>query len=523
MVNFFGIETSCSKCHLSFPLRSKLHKHIKAGYVKEALPSSSTQLSSSIPVVASMAVHQSFGLGLAFRGWTYTTTVITLNPHRLPQDADPESIAHLNTGCGVTAIDKSWLLRQLPGQKISTMSTPLTVKGIKTSKHECEKFAAPSLYFSGKNGARKLVYAFVRCEIHLVEGLRANLLIGNDIISPENFVINIEKKSTLIGSYGVTIPISARQRGQFLTRKILTREVSVVPPRSEAMIPLVLISVPDDRDFLFHPIAQPNLTLFTHIINHYTSKILVRNAFDQPLHISHWHKLGHLINTAYDNCFFTKKRTAIDLATFSPSSQSLSDFSARPPLCQIDSLLETVLDNGVKVYGDAAAVEQIAELVVEYPTIWESQGFVQIPPERWMTVPLKPGWESKVSAIKPKVYPLGNETRHVVDNTFDEMHGQSHLKYITDPTPFSFPVFVVYKTDSQGKKKGRAVIDIQKLNDLVLPDSYPLSLQSEIIANVQGCTNLAILYAASFFYQWLLHLDHRFMFTVVMHRSQETF
>ena len=62
-------------------------------------------------------------------------------------------------------------------------------------------------------------------------------------------------------------------------------------------------------------------------------------------------------------------------------------------------------------------------------------------------------------------------------------------------------------------------MDIRKLNDLMLPDSYPLPLQSEIIANVQGCTNLAVLDAASFFYQWRLHPDHRFMFTVVTHRG----
>ena len=84
VVNFVGIETSCSKCHSSFLSKSKLHKHIKAGCVGETLPSSSTQPSSSIPVIASMAVHQSFGSGLAFRGWTYATTAITLNPHCLP-------------------------------------------------------------------------------------------------------------------------------------------------------------------------------------------------------------------------------------------------------------------------------------------------------------------------------------------------------------------------------------------------------------------------------------------------------
>lgn len=140
-----------------------------------------------------------------------------------------------------------------------------------------------------------------------------------------------------------------------------------------------------------------------------------------------------------------------------------------------------------------------------------------------MTVPLKPGWKSKVLTIKLWIYSLGNEARCVVNNTFDEMYKQGYLQYITDLTPFSFPVFVVYKIDYQRGRKGQAVVDVYKLNELVLPDSYPLSLQSEIIVNVQDCINLAILDTASFFYQWCLHLDHRFMFTVIIDRGQETF
>lgn len=146
--------------------------------------------------------------------------------------------------------------------------------------------------------------------------------------------------------------------------------------------------------------------------------------------------------------------------------------------------MKTVLDNGVKVYGDAAAIKQIADLVAEYPTIWESKGFVQIPPKRWMTMLLKPGWESMVSAIKPRIYPLGNEARWVINETFDKMHKQGRLEYTTDLIPFSFSVFVIYKTDLHSKRKGYAVIDIRKLNKFILPDSYPLPLQSEIIAGV---------------------------------------
>lgn len=57
-------------------------------------------------------------------------------------------------------------------------------------------------------------------------------------------------------------------------------------------------------------------------------------------------------------------------------------------------------------------------------------------------------WESKVSEIKLKVYPLGNEAWCVIDNIFEEIHMQGRLKYTTDPTPFSFLVFVIYKTNS---------------------------------------------------------------------------
>lgn len=151
-----------------------------------------------------------------------------------------------------------------------------------------------------------------------------------------------------------------------------------------------------------------------------------------------------------------------------------------------DAGLETKLLNGIMIYGDDQAIEKITRLVNEYLSIWEFSGFVQVPPERWMKVHLKPGWESKVSAIKPRVYPLGINNKRLIDETFDELQRLGHLKYIICPTPFSFPVFVIWKTAANSKKKGQAVVDIRKLNNLVIPDAYPLPLESEIIANNQN-------------------------------------
>ncbi len=187
------------------------------------------------------------------------------------------------------------------------------------------------------------------------------------------------------------------------------------------MISLVKLPLPDDRDFLFHPTPQANLTLYSHIMDYETSKVLVRNASDLPLRVPRRHKLVHLLDIAYENCFFTDTRSAYDAASVPPSSP-FPNLGAGPALPPADTSMETVLENGIRVFGNANAVKQISDLVAEYPSIWESQGFVQIPPERWMKVTLKPGWEAKVSAIKPRIYPLDNKDRQLVDDTFDELH-----------------------------------------------------------------------------------------------------
>lgn len=77
------------------------------------------------------------------------------------------------------------------------MFTLLKVKRIKVSRYKSKEFVALFLYFPGKDSVGKLVYALLRCEIDLFEGLKVNLLIGNNIILSENFVIDIEKKLLL--------------------------------------------------------------------------------------------------------------------------------------------------------------------------------------------------------------------------------------------------------------------------------------------------------------------------------------
>lgn len=55
-----------------------------------------------------------------------------------------------------------------------------------------------------------------------------------------------------------------------------------------------------------------------------------------------------------------------------------------------DTGLKMKLLKNIKIYKNIEAIKQITHLVNEFPSIWESLSFVQLPLEWWMKVYLKP-------------------------------------------------------------------------------------------------------------------------------------
>lgn len=70
VVNFVKIEVLYTKYRVIFFSRLKVHNYRKSSCLELTLSSLLTSATSSIPIIASKAVYQSFGSGLAFTGWT---------------------------------------------------------------------------------------------------------------------------------------------------------------------------------------------------------------------------------------------------------------------------------------------------------------------------------------------------------------------------------------------------------------------------------------------------------------------
>ena len=370
-----------------------------------------------------------------------------------PEGKDDE--IYLNTSYGVTLGDKQWL-KELPDEiAMAKMTSPLRVRGVGSIKHETAEYVIADLYFSGTDSQGNKVLACLRREIHIVDDLRAKLLIGNDIIDPEGIVVDVVNKSAFIGSCKIKIEIFARPRGEFIKKKIHVKSATLVPSHSNVILPTKFIDLPENRDFLFELITQANFTLFAHLVDHIMTGVLVRNEIDSLIQVSRKLKLGNVLEMDYEKCF--QASIEPDFAMTIPKAskeypskeflESLKEIpnSSRKTLNDTSAFFsrrETRLFNGVMVYGNDLKIQALSTLIVDFPEIWIDIGFVKIPQEEWMKILLRNDWQFKVNS-KVKIYSLGVKDREVVDRTFDELHHQGRLKFIKNAIPFAYPVFVV--------------------------------------------------------------------------------
>lgn len=586
------VTYQCRRCHAIFLSKNELHRHLgNPGRGRQAQTSSclgypikdpaiypaSAETSTEAPSQPSSKIIKSsansaleVGTGHAFRQYHYAMAAIQLDLEK-----DPEN-GCLDTGCSVTLMDRVFLAKTRPGLTIQTMASPITVRGLGSNKHQTSEYVVTSLYLPSEDGTAMLAPR----EIHIVDDLKANVLIGMDIMVPEKIDILASQSKAMVGSCNMSVPIEVRTRGRPVSHPVHAKKAMIIPPHSQAQLAVHHASLPD-RDYFFEP-EQLDLTLFAHFVDSSLSAILVRNDSDQHVKVPRNQRLGTVQEADFDNCYHVTsgvedvadlasrrpekehrqgwiKRvfnkivtasaiallaTASAVATPSVTSGALSattvptsapdlaaaiptgapDLAAATPtgapdLAVTQTSSDFVMPNGVTVHNDCAEIKSVAD---EFPSLWQEGGFADLPQEEWMRIPLKSDWSEHVPKTA-RVYPLSSEAKKIVDKTFDKLHDQGRLSWTNEATPFSFPVFVVYRTMPDGSRKGRAVIDIRGLNAITQTDVYPLPLQSDLIASVRGCRFISVVDCASFFYQWRVHPKDRHKLTVVSHRGQETF
>ena len=525
----------CRRCQAEFKSNNLLHKHVRARTcVEKPSAGEPTAFNGTVEIIPSTVPITDLGTGFGFRNYHFLTLFVALSAVAVAISVCMDS------GCSVTLIDRAFLLEQAPNAHIRTMASPISVRGIGTNHHSTKEYVLLEMFLPGKRNGKE-VRAKITREAHLVDGLKAKMLLGTDIIGPEKIDIITSRNEAYIGSCDTRVPIDLRPRSRGITMKpVVANKETTLPPHSQMVVPVHHASLPDDRNFLFEPTTGA-VSLYAHLVDDSFHSVIARNDTDDSVIIPKHLRLGTVSEIDYDNCLLatgeaadlaiapaleeTSWHTKEIVATVQSQKASAAKQLAKSSMPKVE---ETKLPNGVTIYGsDTKATEAFRKAINDYPQLWQDHGsFAKLDEQYWMRIPLRNDWEDHAPS-KVRVYPLGTKDKQVVDEVFDKLHAQGRLSWTdsvgTGSTPFSYPVFVVWKTLANGKRQGRPVIDIRGLNKITQNDVHPVPLQSDMITFVRGCNYISILDALSFFYHWRVHPDDRHKLTVISHRGQETF
>lgn len=105
-VGFIGIESTYVNCDKIFPSKTILHRHLKiCTHFRHIIPVPNASLA-PIQVVETTTQVVGFGTGFGFRGWSYAIVSVCFNMIAGLTDSNLDFRSCINTGIGVTLIDK---------------------------------------------------------------------------------------------------------------------------------------------------------------------------------------------------------------------------------------------------------------------------------------------------------------------------------------------------------------------------------------------------------------------------------
>ncbi|KAL8799946.1 MAG: hypothetical protein Q9182_005516 [Xanthomendoza sp. 2 TL-2023] len=152
--------------------------------------------------------------------------------------------------------------------------------------------------------------AHFRRELHVVDNLDANVLLGSDILYPEGWVLDYPgEQAVLSKNLGLRIQLQVVNRDEKrVKRTVYSKDKVIIPAHHRAMIPVGgLKGKPLDlpaMDMMFEPSNQA-VTLFASLVNGDTSQIMAQNSTDYPVTIAQHTKLGSFDSNEVGGYFTT--------------------------------------------------------------------------------------------------------------------------------------------------------------------------------------------------------------------------
>ena len=504
----------CRRCKKTLKSNNAFHRHLKicmkivnANAIVVHINFIKITISFSISIKSfNVDVNKNIDTDYDFKRYQYAFTKVFLTKH------DDSTFICADTETEIILVNAGFF-STIKNVFIKTMIISITVRELDTDKHFTDKYVIVFMYFLEKDKDDTTVKAKIIREIHLINDLKTNMLLKNDVLNSKKFDIFTFTSSAYIENCEIIISIFIKNRFVSRSASVHFIKARIISSRTEISIFIHKISL-SKRDYLFES-AEANFFMYSHIINIIINVILVRNDNAISIKILKNLRLNKLIELKHSNALMINFQSA-NLAIRRLKSEyknsffqmilnliaiNRKDFS-KTFLIIVDKKLTTniVFFNDIIVHDSSHNVSQrLCKLIEKYSSLWTDQKFANLSKNNWMKLSLKTDWEVKIKK-KAKIYSLKQRDKALIDETFNKLHTQERLNWTNRETSFSFSVFVVWR-DSSKNKKERVVVDIKNLNAISQSDAYSFSLQNDIIQIVQKCRFISIIDCASFFYQ----------------------
>ena len=172
-------------------------------------------------------------------------------------------------------MDTDSLTQQAPGSTVAIKTIPssIIIRVLEVNHHTCQTCIKISIYLPGKNSRT----AVIHWKLYIMKKLKANLLLGINIIKPEDFVINsLEKEATLDSYSEVILPLWMTARNSPVNQTVVTRKKTVIPSQTTIALAVHMIDLPEGQDLVFKPATKINsLVMFTSVVDCHLATILI--------------------------------------------------------------------------------------------------------------------------------------------------------------------------------------------------------------------------------------------------------
>lgn len=353
-----ALSLTCRRCGQEFYFNNKLHRHLRA--CKPERPqrknSAVANVASPIPVLKSTNKKKNFN-GFAFRAHHYAIVKKSL----VLSEAKHELC--LNSGTSMSLIDRRFLLKCRPTIIIHKTKPAIKMREIGSKIHDSSEYVELDLYIHEK-AKNKAAIAHLKAEFHLIDDLKADILIGMDVMRPEDIILNFEERfMTIPTCQNFEAPISIRRKKTPVNRTVRATTQLIIPKEKTMAVSVRMRGpqIPADRDYSFYsktdPMLRPEGGFFAHVTDHDIVAVQVRNTSRKPYVIPKNLKVGHLRDFDEEGCFLTASEDR-HLAVTSGKSLDIRETLTK-------SIKETVLPNEITVYGDTDTVKKLTAIADE--------------------------------------------------------------------------------------------------------------------------------------------------------------